>query len=300
MMANSIVDLKDFLHAQLCYQLFITPVPIPLKKTYRVFSRMACDFLEAKRSQVLHRDFPRHHVIHHLKPIPKGNNKKILITHGWLSRAAYMVRLIRALHLEGYEVYALDFPAHGEAKGVQLPWSDASAVIRHTLNEFGPFYGAIGHSFGGSMLLNTLNLAGQMPQWGLEHQLERAVLIASPTNMRNPVNALARKFKLSGRSYLYLRELFHQNNEVHHTHLSIQHFVAQNPNTPFLCIHGEDDHSISPQESISFCNEYKNASLSLLKNANHISVLIDKRVEQLVSKFFLESVDTSKALAEHC
>lgn len=286
MMTRSFAELKDMIHAQLCYQLFITPVPLPLSKPYKHFSRMACEFLEAKRSEVIQREVPRHYVLHHFKSnTGKEHCKKVLITHGWQSRAAYMVRLIRALHLEGYDVYAIDFPAHGESKGAQLPWSDAVTIIRLVLNEFGPFYAAIGHSFGGSMLLNTLNLAGQLPEWQLNHQLERAVLIASPTNMRNPISSLVRKLKLNGNGYLYLRELFRQQNAIKYTHLTTHHFTEQQPEIPILCIHGTEDASISPQESISFCNDYHMAKLCLLDDANHISVLIDKRVEQEVLTF---------------
>ncbi len=193
MMTSSLAALKDLLHAQLCYQLFITPVHLPLEKKYRNFARMACEFVEGKRTEVIHQEYPRHHVIHRFKPTHSEKAKKVLITHGWLSRAAYMVRLIRALHKEGYDVYAIDFPAHGEAKGLQLPWTDAIAIIRHILNEHGPFYGAVGHSFGGSMLLNTLNLAGQREEWRLNNSLQTAVLISSPIQMRSPVNSLAQR-----------------------------------------------------------------------------------------------------------
>jgi pimeloyl-ACP methyl ester carboxylesterase len=285
MMTSSLAALKDLLHAQLCYQLFITPVHLPIEKKYRDFASMACEFIEYKRSEVIHQEAPRHHVIHRFKPQHNNEAKKILITHGWLSRAAYMVCLIRSLQKEGYDVYAIDFPAHGEAKGLQLPWTDASAVIRHVLNEYGPFYGAIGHSFGGSMLLNTVNLSGQVAKWQLNHSLERAVLIASPIQMRNPVTTLARKFKLNGHGYLYLRQLFREQTEIDPSLVRLRNFIAQEPNIPFLCIHGEQDESISPRESITFCEEYNNASLCLLDNADHISVLMDKRVEQEVSRF---------------
>ena len=286
MMTNSLAALKDVLHAQLCYQLFITPVHFPIEKKYRDFARMACEFTEIKRTEVIHQEYPRHHVIHRFMPTRSNNGKKVLITHGWLSRAAYMVRVIRALHREGYDVYAVDFPAHGEAKGLQLPWTDASAIIRHVLNEYGPFYGAVGHSFGGSMLLNTINLAGQMEEWALKEPLQAAVLIASPIQMRSPVNSLARKFKLSGHGYLYLRQLFRQQTEIDPSLVRLRHFISQKPDIPFLCIHGEQDESISPKESISFCNEYKKAILCLLDNADHLSVLIDKRVEQEICCFF--------------
>jgi alpha-beta hydrolase superfamily lysophospholipase len=285
MIADSLVYIRDILHAQLCYQLFITPLHLPLEKKYRDFAKMACEFVETKRSDVIHQEFPRHHVLHHFSQPQNPQAKKILITHGWISRAAYMVRLIRVLHQQGYEVYALDFPAHGESKGLQLTWTDAIAIIKHTLDHYGPFHGAIGHSFGGSMLLNTLNLAGQLPEWELDAKPERAILIASPTQMRSPINSMARRFKLSGHSYLYLRQLFRQQAEIDPTLVRLRHFTTQNPETPFLCIHGKQDETIPPKESIVFCQQYKKAHLSLLDDADHVSVLMDNRVEQLVCDF---------------
>lgn len=286
MMTNSLTYIRDLLHAQFCYQMFITPIHLPIEKKYREFAKMACEFMEGRRSEVIHQELPRHHVLHRFIPDHIENPKKILITHGWMSRAAYMVRLIRALHQQGYEVYALDFPAHGEAKGVQLPWTDAVAILKETINKHGPFYGVIGHSFGGSMLLNTLNLAGQLPEWQLDYKPERAVLIASPTQMRSPVNSIARRFKLSGHGYLQLRQLIHQQAEIDLKCIRLRHFISQKPDTQFLCIHGEQDSTINPKESIVFCNQYSNAKLSLLPEADHVSVLMDERVEQQIGEFF--------------
>lgn len=286
MMTDSLAYIKDILHAQLCYQLFITPLHFPLEKKYRDFGKIACEYVENRQSEVIHNEVPRHHVLHRFKPAAAvDKNKKILITHGWMSRAAYMVRYIRVLQRQGYDVYALDFPAHGDAKGVQLPWTDAVAIIRQSLNMHGPFYAVLGHSFGGSMLLSTLNLAGQLPEWQIEHKPERAVLIASPTQMRTPMNSLARRFKLSGHGYLYLRQLIRQHGIVNPSLIGLRHYVAQLPETPFLCIHGELDDTVHPKESMIFCREYKNAQLQLLKDADHVTVLMDERVEQMVCAF---------------
>jgi pimeloyl-ACP methyl ester carboxylesterase len=290
MMIDSFTYIRDLLHAQLCYQFFITPIHIPLEKKYRDFANMACEFVEARRSEIIHQEFPRHHVLHRFIPKKNQGAKKILITHGWISRAAYMVRLIKALHKEGYDVYALDFPAHGEAKGLQLPWPDAVVIIKEILNQHGPFYGVIGHSFGGSMLLNTLNLSGQLPEWQLNNIPERAVLICSPTRMRSPVSSIAKRFKLSGHGYSYLRQLIRQEAEIDINLIRLHHFISQTPNTPFLCIHGEQDETIAPKESVIFCEEYKNAQLALLDNADHVSVLMDERVENLVSTFLGSSL----------
>ena len=285
MINSSLIHIRDLLHAQLCYQAFITPIFLPLEREYRNFAKRACEFIEGRRTEVIHQDYPRHHVLHRFASQKNSKKKKILITHGWISRAAYMARLIQALHQLGYEVYALDFPAHGEAKGLQLPWTDAVAILKDTMNQHGPFYAVIGHSFGGSMLLNTLNISGQLPEWQLHHKPERAILIASPTQMRSPVNRLAKKFKLSGHGYLQLRQVMQQQARFDIKLVHLRHFISQSPNIPFLCIHGELDKTINTKESIAFCKKYPNAQLCLLPNANHVSVLLDERVEQLVSDF---------------
>ncbi|MCW8408691.1 alpha/beta fold hydrolase [Legionella sp. PATHC035] len=285
MITSSLLHVRDILHAQLCYQAFITPIFLPLDKEYRDFAKLACEFIEARRTEVIHNEFPRHHVLHRFAPQKNSKGRKVLITHGWISRAAYMARLIHVLHQQGYEVYALDFPAHGEAKGLQLPWTDAVAILKDTINQYGPFYAVIGHSFGGSMLLNTLNVAGQLPEWQLKYKPERAILIASPTQMRSPVNHIAKKFKLSGHGYLYLRQVMRQQARFDIKLVRLHHFISQSPNIPFLCIHGELDETISTKESIEFCKKYPDAKLCLLPEANHVSVLLDERVERLVSDF---------------
>lgn len=285
MPAYPMTYLKNLLQAQLCYQFLITPLRIPLEKQYRDFAKLACEFNEGKRSEVIHAYYPRHHVIHHFKPKKNSNSKKVLIAHGWMSRAAYMIRLTLALQKQGYDVYALDFPAHGDSAGMQLTWIDAVSVLQETINQHGPFYAVIGHSFGGSMLLNTLNLAGQLPECKLESTPERAVLIASPTCMRSPVKSIAKSFKLSSSGYLQLRDLIRHQAPIDTKLVQLRKFVKREPETEFLCIHGELDATVSTRESIAFCNQYKNAQLALLPDADHVSVLMDERVDDLVSEF---------------
>ena len=284
MLANTLTEFRDYVHARLCYQLFITPIHLPIEKQYRNFARRACEFFVENRTEVIHCIYPRHHVLHHFTPHHNSQAKKVLITHGWMSRAAYMARLIFALQKQGFDVYALDFPAHGEAKGVQLPWTDAVLLLKQIMNYFGPFYAVIGHSFGGSMLLNTLNLASQLPEWQLDTEPERVVLMASPTRMRIPIGKLARRFKLSGRGFLFLRKVFRQNAIMDLRKLDFRHYI-NHAQTPFLCIHGDKDDSIMPCESTIFCQQYPYASLALLPGADHVSVLMDERVEKTVCQF---------------
>lgn len=292
MLANSMTDLFNHLHAKLCYQFFITPLKLPIEKEYRDYANSAIEIFAAKRSRSFSLEIPRHHVIHHFEQKKNPLAPKILIAHGWMSRAAYMSRLILALHNQGFQIYALDFPAHGEAKGRQLAWTDAVAILRQTLNNFGPFYAAIGHSFGGSMLLNSLNLASKFSEWQLNREPERVILIASPTRMRIPVSQLARRFKLSSKGFHYLRQLLRNSDTTDIKHLDLRHYFKESK-TPILCIHGEEDDSIRPVESTFFCEQYPYASLVLLPKVDHVSVLIDERVENQVCQFLIEKTCTS-------
>jgi pimeloyl-ACP methyl ester carboxylesterase len=284
MKTNYASNIKDFLHAQLCYQLFITPLRIQPSKQYRDLALRGCDYLKNQRSELLHYHHPRHYVIHHLSQPNNFSAKKILITHGWMSRAGYMARLIRALHNKGFDIYAIDFPAHGEATGMQLPWTDAATILHQTINQLGPFYAVIGHSFGGSMLLNTLNLSNQYPEWKINQEPDHVILMASPTRMRTPVGRIARQLKLSTNGYLLLRKIFREQTTIDLKHLDFHRYTSSSK-TPFLCIHGEDDLSITPKESILFCQHYPYASLSLIPGVDHESILIDERVEHMICDF---------------
>lgn len=286
MLINRFLEVKDFFQAKICYQLFITPLPIKMPKEYLDFTVRAREFLFDKRCSKMEFDSPRHHVIHRFSQEKGLNPKKVLITHGWTSRAAYMVRTIRILHQQGYDVYALDFPAHGEAKGIQLPWFDAMVILRNTMNNLGPFYAVIGHSFGGSMLLNTLNLAGQLPNWQLTSIPERLVLMASPTRTRTPICHFARRANLSSQGFALFRENIQKHSFININLLNYRHFIRK-AQVPVLCIHGQKDSLIDVQESIQFCQKYPHASLALIPDVDHIGILIDKRVENMVGNFLL-------------
>lgn len=280
---NAITDMKDFLHAKLCYQLFITPIHPRRNESYRTMIREACQYIQKKQTAVTAYHSPRHHVIHEFTQ-PNPDAPKILITHGWLSRAAYMSQFIHALHTAGYAVYAIDFPAHGEAKGIQLHWSDAIKIIHQTLNQLGPFYGVIGHSFGGCMLLNTLNLASQFDAWRIDSLPKRAILLASPVRMRIAATQFARKLKLNGNALSYLRKLFQKSAVVDLKCLDVRKYQSMGE-TKFLCLHGEQDTTVPPSESIYLCKHHAHASLVLYSDINHLNIIMNKRVEQTVLSF---------------
>jgi len=84
--------------------------------------------------------------------------QKILLMHGWESRATHMAVLAKALVHSGCEVVAIDAPMHGQSLKPEgretwygAPYSHPiafAAAVAEAHKAFGPFDGAVGHSMG--------------------------------------------------------------------------------------------------------------------------------------------------------
>ncbi len=105
-----------------------------------------------------------------------GTAPRVMLVHGWESRAARMAVWVEPLLGAGFEVVAFDAPAHGESTGRRtnpMVLSDAMwAVIDHV----GPVSACVGHSLGGFASLLAVSgggLSGREPL-----AVERLVIIA--------------------------------------------------------------------------------------------------------------------------
>lgn len=107
---------------------------------------------------------------------------RILLMHGWESRATQMYHLAQALVQKGLEVIAIDAPAHGHSGGGLANPVVFSEAILSAERQFGPFHGAIGHSMGAAALTIAME-AGVT--------FERCVLISSPANLHQVLTGFA-------------------------------------------------------------------------------------------------------------
>ncbi|MCC5791496.1 MAG: alpha/beta hydrolase [Legionellaceae bacterium] len=285
MVTNGLSVLTDRLYSWLAYQLFVTPMRLKPPSQYHDSAHLAQEWFYRNRSERMVCETPREHVVHYFSPAANANGKKVLITHGWMSCAIWMSKLIHDFQKAGYEVYALDFPAHGESKGLQITWEDAVRVIHASLNRFGPFWAAVGHSFGGSMLINTMNLSGQLAEFALERPLERLVVLASPTRMRTPVYQLAKRFRFSGSAYRYFRQTILSKTAVDPQRLRLQYLLKQQLCLKWLCVHGAEDTVVAPRESEVFCEMIEGSELLLFPDLNHLTVILDERVTAALLQF---------------
>lgn len=107
---------------------------------------------------------------------------KILLMHGWESRATQMYHLVPPLLEQGFEVVAIDAPAHGHSDGDLANPVAFSEAILSAVRRFGPFYGAVGHSMGAASLTIAMEAGASF---------ECCVLISSPANLHHVLTGFA-------------------------------------------------------------------------------------------------------------
>ena len=78
---------------------------------------------------------------------------RILLAHGWESRAARLAAWVEPLLDAGFEVVAYDAPAHGESEGKQTNPKEMVLTMAELARRVGPIDGCVGHSLGGFSVL---------------------------------------------------------------------------------------------------------------------------------------------------
>lgn len=119
---------------------------------------------------------------------------RVLVVHGWGSRAEYLARLATGLHQSGAEVVLLDLPGHGRSSGRQLNLRIAAEAICAIQERLGFFDVAIGHSFGGAAVMTAIG--GVFPGT-CRFEPGRVVLLAAPSHIGWVIDGFCAILRLS-------------------------------------------------------------------------------------------------------
>ncbi len=102
---------------------------------------------------------------------------RVLLVHGWTAESLIMGLFVKPLRDAGFDVVALDLPAHGSSSGRMLNMPIGARAILAAAEKLGPFTGIITHSFGGAVA--ALAVEGGSPIHR-KTEVDKLVLIASP------------------------------------------------------------------------------------------------------------------------
>jgi pimeloyl-ACP methyl ester carboxylesterase len=211
-----------------------------------------------------------------LSAITWGNSdRKVLLVHGWESRATQMSGFVENLVEAGFQVFALDGPAHGHSEGKQAnPLMFAKAVVQAN-SDIGPFDAIIGHSMGGSAVAIALSE-------GVE--AKKVVLISSPSSIESVLKRFARFIGLPKRSTDKFLNLVGENVGRPAKELDIAELIKQTYSDG-LIIHDQNDIEIPFENAKAIKRNWNGSRLLSTQGYGHRSILRQKDVWHAIVEF---------------
>jgi len=82
-----------------------------------------------------------------------GGGPRVLLVHGWESRAGHWLAWVPSLLAAGFEVAAIDGPGHGEESGKSTHVLALARAAVQAARALGPLQGMVGHSAGSAACL---------------------------------------------------------------------------------------------------------------------------------------------------
>jgi alpha-beta hydrolase superfamily lysophospholipase len=212
------------------------------------------------------------------------NGKKILILHGFSSYSYKFEKYISLFKKQGFEVIAFDAPAHGLSEGKLINALIYKYAILKMEENFGPFYGLMGHSLGG--------LAGSLAFQEFSQQSERRlVLIAPAINTQRAIDhffsIIITDEKIKGAFEQLIKELTHLPIEE----IALSHAI-KNIEAPILWVHDKED-TICLFEDLVPIMEEKPAHIQfhITEGFGHSRVYKEASVSSTIDHFFREGLN---------
>jgi pimeloyl-ACP methyl ester carboxylesterase len=203
--------------------------------------------------------------------------KKILILHGFESRAYNFYRYVNPLLEKGFGVYAMDAKAHGKSQGKTIIVPEYTSMIEVLERTYGRFDGFVSHSFGG-IALSLFQEKHNNPE-------AKLVLIAPATETSSAVARFCKFFSLGNNLKEAIFKLIENKSGNKVSFYSIKRIAPLLPN-PILWIHDKDD-DITPLDDVKPIIETNlpNIEFMITSGMGHRKIYKDNQVVKKVVDF---------------
>jgi pimeloyl-ACP methyl ester carboxylesterase len=216
---------------------------------------------------------------HELSAWSWGDGPTVLLHHGWNGRAAHMAAFVRPLVAAGYSVVAYDAPAHGESDGHITAMPEMARIIREVAFRLGGLHAVVAHSLGGAALLYAIRR-------GL--RVERAVLVASPSDLRGFIDLFGEHIGLPQRTREGMARQTAFWFEIDWPQMQVGYW-AESPLPPLLVVHDRNDRVVPWEHGERIRSVCHGAQLITTEGLGHRRIRRDEEVVRRAVGFVTET-----------
>jgi pimeloyl-ACP methyl ester carboxylesterase len=200
--------------------------------------------------------------------------------HGWGGRGTQLHGFVEPLVARGYQVVALDGPAHGNTAGRRTTLFEFVSALGAVNERFGPFAAVIAHSFGNPAVMLAIQ--------GGVLQTQRVVAISPPRTFAGMLDKFSRMLRLpEGVKQRVRRRIERRFGRDIWERLSVDQ-VAPTLTQPALILHDTTDAEVPVEEGIATARQWPGAHFSATHRWGHRRILRAPEVIAAAVKFIAE------------
>lgn len=206
-----------------------------------------------------------------------GNSgPKILLSHGWRSKAADFRRMIEALVAEGYIIEGIDMVAHGKSEGKHTALPEFRDILKEHYIQHGPYEAIIGHSLGG---LAAGMVASELAP---EYQPKQLILLAFPPYVsyffEDIVTGLGYKRRVFEEFCKLVGKVYDQ--PIDYFDLRVKRDLISQIDLHF--IFDEDDDTVPLKRGLEARNAFPNAQFVQTKGFGHYKIMAHESINEYI------------------
>ncbi|MEN8248915.1 MAG: alpha/beta hydrolase [Bacteroidota bacterium] len=211
-------------------------------------------------------------------------NPTIVLVHGWMGRATQFFKLIDQLVVTNHHVVSFDGPAHGASSGRQTNMNEFAECIEHIAEKFGSINCAIGHSFGGITILNTIRR-------GLD--IEKVGLVATPSIASDIITQFEARINASPATGESFRNEVFKRYGIEFDMISAGEMIKSLSIKCLLLVHDENDRDVPFYHAELMLERCPSARTIFTSGMGHTRIL---RNDEVIGKMI--KIITSETVSE--
>lgn len=217
---------------------------------------------------------------------------RVLLVHGWESRASHFGQFVGPLCKAGFQVWAFDGPAHGDSSGSFSNVVHHGKAILAIAEAVGPFDALVAHSVGSPAALYAFHQG---------MRVRRSVHIAGPSSLRRVIHQIAQAVNLNAADTAEVVTLVEKHIGQSVASMELE-ALAEGLRHPALLLHDPADREVPYAESRALAQAWQGARLVDIAGAGHRRILgnaeaIAATVEHLACDIRLECPTTPLEIA---